>query len=194
MRLTAAEFEGLPEPRLDDGDPLPPENRAPVRENGLEALYHAHSGRLLRFFSRRAGTTDAPDLVQETFVRMARIEPAACHRIESPGAFLTRIAANLVKDRARLAARRSSSCHVSYDEQVHGQVDPHRLLDDRDALARLEQAVARLNRRTREIFLLHRVEGLTYAEIADEVGMSVKGVKKQMAKALFQLRRDVGPL
>lgn len=93
MRLTTAAFDHLPEPRLDDGDPLPPDDRAAAPENGPEVLYHAHAGRLLRFFSRRAGPTDAPDLVQETLVRMAGTEPAARRLIESPGAFLTRIAA-----------------------------------------------------------------------------------------------------
>jgi RNA polymerase sigma-70 factor (ECF subfamily) len=194
VRVNAAEFDSLAEPRLDADDPLPPENCAPASGSAMEGLYQTHANRLLRFFSRRAGPVDAPDLVHETFVRMAGIEPAARHAIESPGAFLTRIATNLLKDRAKMAVRRSAACHLVYDEQVHGSVDPDRLLNDRDALARLEAAVGRLNRRTREIFLLHRVEGMTYAEIADEVGMSVKGVKKQMAKALFQLRRDVGPL
>ncbi len=193
--MRPAEFKPLPQSRLHDGDPLPPEDRVPASDgNGIEALYHSHASRLLRFFSRRVGTDEAPDLVHETFVRMAGVDPAARRRIESPGAFLTRIAVNLLKDGAKSAARRSCALHLEYDEQVHGAVDPDRLLDDRDALARLERAVARLNRRTREIFLLHRVEGLTYAEIAQEVGMSVKGVKKQMAKALCQLRREVGPL
>lgn len=194
VRLTVAEFERLPEPRLGDGDPLPPDDRAAPSGGTLEALYQAHEARLRRFFARRAGPADAPDLVHETFVRMARTERGPRPAIENPAAFLTRIAANLLKDRAKTAARHASTYHVEYDEQLHGQVDPHQLLDDRDALARLEKAVSRLNHRTRRIFLLHRVEGLTYAEIADEVGMSAKGVKKQMAKALFQLRRDLGPL
>lgn len=194
VRLNATGLEALPEPRLREDDPLPPDDRAAPGESGIEALYHAHANRLLRFFSRRAGASDAPDLVHETFARLARVEPAARQVIESPGAFLTRIATNLLKDRAKTDARRSSAHHLPYDEQAHGHVDPFQLLADRDALARVEKAVARLNRRTREIFLLHRVEGLTYAQIADEVGMSVKGVKKQMAKALFELRRDVGPL
>lgn len=193
--MRPAQFNPVSEPRLREGDPLPPEDSTAAFEgNGLEALYDSHANRLLRFFSRRAGITEAPDLLHETFARMAGVEAAARRRIESPGAFLTRIAVNLLRDRARSAARRSPACHLEFDERVHGAVDPQRLLDDRDALSRLEQAVGRLNPRTREIFLLHRVEGLTYAEIAQEVGMSVKGVKKQMTKALFRLRQDVGPL
>jgi RNA polymerase sigma factor (sigma-70 family) len=52
-----------------------------------------------------------------------------------------------------------------------------------------ERALAKMNPRRRRIFMLHRFEQFTYAEIGGEVGMSEKGVKKQMAKALMELRR-----
>ena len=58
-------------------------------------------------------------------------------------------------------------------------------------MARLEQAVARLKPLTREIFLAQRVDGYTYPEIAKETGLSVKGVEKQMSKAIKQLRRHL---
>jgi RNA polymerase sigma-70 factor (ECF subfamily) len=47
----------------------------------------------------------------------------------------------------------------------------------------------RLRPKTREIFMAHRVEGLSYSEIAERTGLSVKGVEKQMGKALVQLDR-----
>ncbi|TPG21795.1 RNA polymerase sigma factor [Sphingomonas koreensis] len=194
MRLIALEFEGFPPARLGQDDPLPPEGRMYDEESGLDALYRGHAARLLRFFARRAGRHDAPDLVQEAFARMAGRDRVPLHRIEDPAAYLTRIATNLVRDRAKSASQRAGAYQTPFDDEVHSGIDPHRLLADRDALARLNAAVGRLNRRTRQIFLLHRVEGLSYAEIAAEVGMSVKGVKKQMAKALYLLRREVGPL
>jgi RNA polymerase sigma-70 factor (ECF subfamily) len=194
MRLIANELEPCSEPPLRDDDPLPPLDRLPRPRIALEMLYRDHAPRLLRFFSLRAGHVEAPDLVQEAFVRMAGTEPTVQLGIASPAAYLTRIATNLLRDRAKTAARRSTASHSSYDDGVHGGADPHRLLDDREALARLNVAVNRLNQRTRRIFLLHRAEGFTYAQIAAEMGMSIKGVKKQMAKALFELRRDVGPL
>lgn len=46
-------------PRVAAGDPLPPEDRVPPRApiRSLEALYRTHAPRLLRFFSRRSGTS-----------------------------------------------------------------------------------------------------------------------------------------
>ena len=194
MRLIATDFDHLPAARLRDHDPLPPADRAAPPDHSLDALYREHAARLLRFFSRRAGTSEAPDLVHEAFVRMAGNHPGFAREIDSPGAYLTRIATNLLRDRAKMAVRRSAAFHSSYDDEEHSGVDPHQLLDHREKLAKLDAGVQRLNRRTRQIFLLHRVEGLTYAQIAEEMGMSVKGVKKQMMKALLHLRRDVGPL
>src|SRR3546814_3993738 len=101
-----------------------------------------------------------------------------------PEADVGPVATNLLRDRARLAGRRARERHDPLDESLVSSPDPHQLLEARDTLARLEQAVGKLSLRRQRIFLLHRLEHLTYAEIAEEVGMSVKGVKKQMAKAL----------
>jgi RNA polymerase sigma-70 factor (ECF subfamily) len=80
------------------------------------------------------------------------------------------------------------------DVLAHPMLDPHPQLEARDMLRRLEGAVAKLPLRTREIFLAHRLDGLTYTEIAARTGLSVKGVEKQMSKAIHQVRRVMGPL
>lgn len=177
---------------LEEQDPLPPDDHASRDQDiCLDTLYRAHAPRLLRFFIRRAGREEAGDLVHETFARFAGLGESERAGVDRPEAYLGTVATNLLRDRARLAARRALDRHSSLDENRISTPDPHLLLEDRDALARLERAVARLNPKRRRIFLLHRLEHLTYAEIADEVGMSVKGIKKQMAKALAQLRREM---
>lgn len=195
LRLTAAEFEPAFPGRIADDDPLPPavEWREESAARDFDALYRSQAPRLLRLFSRRTGSEEASDLVNEAFARLLGIERRLAGAVERPAAYLTRIATNLLKDRAR-AERRTSNAQVPFDEAVHGTADDSQSHADRETLRRLNEAVQRLRPRTREIFLLHRVEGLTYAQIADEVGMSAKGVKKQMAKALFELRRELGPL
>ncbi len=133
-------------------------------------------------------------MVQETFARFAGKQQASSVPVAKPEAYLSTVATNLLRDRAKAAARRAVGPHIVLADGGAAVADPHRLLQDRDALARLERAIQLLTPRRRRIFLLHRLEQFTYEEIAEEVGMSPKGVKKQMAKALFQLRRDVGPL
>ena len=145
--------------------------------------------RLARILSRRTrNRADADDLVQDVFFRFARLRGQGA-LLERPQAYLRRIASNLLKDRAKSAARQSAALHVVADEETLPGLDPHRILESRDMLRRLEAAIMRLRPRTREVFVAHRVEGLTYAEIAERTGLSVKGVEKQMSKALMQLDR-----
>lgn len=60
---------------------------------------------------------------------------------------------------------------------------------DTELLARLEAALETLPRFTREVFLAQRVDDLSYGEIAQVTGTSVKRVQREMARALFGLSR-----
>lgn len=163
--------------------------RAAVEDQFLADLYRAESPKLIRIFSRQAGCADdAHDLVHDVFFRLARLAGQG-PLLERPQAYLRRVASNLLKDRAKTAARRSAALHVVADEETLPGLDQHKLLESRDMLKRLEAAIMRLRPKTREIFVAHRVDGLTYAEIAERTGLSVKGVEKQMSKALAQLDR-----
>jgi RNA polymerase sigma-70 factor (ECF subfamily) len=154
----------------------------------LEHLYRTHTARLVRHLARRVGRDDAGDIVNEAFTKLACAGPDARRAIESPEAFVTTVATNVLRDRARLAARRAVQLEQLALDAGQSAADPHRLLEAREALRAVEQALQRMNPRRRRIFMLHRFEQMTYAEIGTEVGMSEKGVKKQMAKALFELR------
>ena len=187
---------GVPvEARLDpvecDEEPVSRElvGSAIAPDELLAELYRSESPRLARILSRRTrNRADADDLVQDVFFRFARLRGQGA-LLERPQAYLRRIASNLLKDRAKSAARQSAALHVVADEETLPGLDPHRILESRDMLRRLEAAIMRLRPRTREVFVAHRVEGLTYAEIAERTGLSVKGVEKQMSKALMQLDR-----
>lgn len=58
---------------------------------------------------------------------------------------------------------------------------------------RLREAVAALPERCREVFTLSRDRGLSYAEIAEALGISIKTVEGQMGKALKLLRAELAP-
>ena len=175
-----------------EGESLSPDDRLARRgeEALLTELYRSESPKLVRILSRRTSTSeDAQDLVQDIFFRFATMRGQRPSSLERPQAYLRRIASNLLKDRAKSDARHSAALHVVANEEVLPGPDQHRLLESRDMLRRLEAAMMRLRPRTREIFMAHRIDGMTYAEIAEHTGLSVKGVEKQMSKALAQLDR-----
>jgi RNA polymerase sigma-70 factor (ECF subfamily) len=60
-----------------------------------------------------------------------------------------------------------------------------------EILRKLETAVASLPRAQREIFLAHRLDDLTYAQIACHTGRTVRQVKRQMAKALYKIGKQM---
>ena len=56
---------------------------------------------------------------------------------------------------------------------------------------RLQRALARLDERSRQLFLMSAVEGLGYIEIAARLGISVEAVERHLAHALAQLDRHI---
>jgi len=177
---------------LHDGDPLPPDDDRPTAmQDILGALYRAERPGLLRFLSRRTADDCAEDMVQQLFTRMAAKSQEHAAAIASPKAYLREAARNLVRDRARTAARSKADQHIPLEDVPLCDGDPVAALEARDRLARLEQAVLRLKPLTRQIFLACRLDGFSYAQIAEQTGLSVRGVEKQMSRAIQQLGRHL---
>lgn len=155
----------------------------------VQQLYREHSLSLVRQLTRKTGCRElARELANETFLRLLRMAPGNFGRIEQPEAFLRHISTNLLRDWGRSAALRHRS-QPTLELASDRQLDQVAVLESRDMLRRLEQAVGRLKPKTREIFLAHRLHGFTYAEIAERTGLSVKGVEKQMSKAIAKIDR-----
>jgi len=128
---------------------------------------------------------DADDFVQEAWVRLACYEREQV--VDVPEAFLMRTALNLSID-----AHRSSVCHgeqLMVDEVVLLDTAPgtEAIVLARERMARLSLGLGRLTDKTRDIFLSHRIDGLTYQEIAQNHGLSISTVEKHVAKATLQL-------
>lgn len=155
----------------------------------LNDLYRTQAARLLRLFSRRVGTQDAEDLMQDSFVRIARIAASGDPEIERPDAYLSRIAANLLHDRAKSAFERARLTQLPADELLLTGPDPVAALEARDVLNRLNSAILRMSPTTREVFMAHRLEGLSHAHIAERLGISTASVARHMTKAIAQIQR-----
>ena len=155
----------------------------------LQQLYQEHSLSLVRQLTRKTGCREiARELANEAFLRLLRMAPGSFGRIEQPEAFLRHVSTNLLRDWGRSAALRQRS-QLTLELASDQQLDQVAALESRDTLRRLELAMSKLKPKTREIFLAHRIDGFTYAEIAERTGLSVKGVEKQMSKAIAKIDR-----
>ncbi|CAN5171480.1 N/A [soil metagenome] len=175
-------------PPLAKGDPLQPDDRMTQGAVlALEQLYVTQAPKLSRFFVRRADRQDAQDLVHESFVRLAVAAQDTTRPIEHPEAYLNQIAANVLRNRAKSALQRSLSKQVPLEDMPVAGPDLVAALEARDLLNRLQSALTRLPAKTRNIFLAHRVDGLSYNAIAQLEHLSVKGIEWHMRKAIAHL-------
>jgi RNA polymerase sigma factor (sigma-70 family) len=155
----------------------------------LEALALSYREPLLRYFVRKGVAADAAeDCVQEVFVRLARTDEQTVQNAE---AYLFTIASSVLITRARKAKTRRDAHHLPIEDFsiASGEALPDRVLEGREALGRLVAALSELPADTREMFLLNREDGLTYAQIGARHGLSVKAVERHIGKALNHLRQ-----
>jgi len=148
---------------------------------------------LLRFFFRRLPDgAAAEDMVQQVFERL--VQRGELHSIENAKGYVYRVAENVFADHRRRATARRSHAHTPFDEALHAGVDfsPEHVLAKRERLARVMEILHGLPERTRIIFVLRRIEGWKYQDIAARYGISVSGVEKHVARAVERLAAELG--
>ena len=138
---------------------------------------------LLRYFRKRIPrATDADDLVQEVFVRLARRADLAT--IDCVEGYLFRTAASVLTDKFRKDSRAPEISEL-YEESVHGveELSPERVLAGRESLDGLIAALYALPERTRHIFVLYHFENMRQKHIAAKFKMPISTIEKHMARA-----------
>jgi RNA polymerase sigma factor (sigma-70 family) len=177
-------------PPGDDRDVAKADQDKGTRRHILERLFRSEAPGLTRFVRSRIGKEEeVHDLVQEAFVCLAAARPHVL--LERPEAYLQRIARNLVFDRYRRAGRVRRPTLVPVDEALSVAVPPQQewAIEADDARSRYIAVLDTLPPRTRAIFLLNRVEGLSYADIAMRLDLTVKTIEYHMSRALTQLHQ-----
>jgi RNA polymerase sigma factor (sigma-70 family) len=174
---------------LSQGDPIPSEDSVTADQlvADIEQLYRSGARQLADRLGRLGvGPDERMDLIHEAFARMLGRSTASQLATEYPAAYVSRISRNLLTDRGR-----AQSVRRQWAEQAANRPEHHHdqvvYLESRDRLRRLEAAVMKLRPKTREVFLARRLDGLSYIEIAELTGMSVRAVERHMSKALAKL-------
>jgi RNA polymerase sigma factor (sigma-70 family) len=159
-----------------------------VEREAIEALSLRFRAALIGYFRRRVkDSAEAEDLAQEVFLRMLRRGNVSA--LEDARAYLFETASSVLVDRARRGAVRHTRDHESFDPQDHaGEAFPsERVFIGQEALNRASVALLELPERTRTIFVLRRLEGMRYADMAKRLGISVSAIEKHMVRAVAHL-------
>jgi RNA polymerase sigma factor (sigma-70 family) len=161
----------------------------------VEQAFRRHHLSLLHFLRGRLhNEEDAADIAQETYARLLQSYRDVIDSVTAR-TLMFRIAVNAANDLARRRRTHHSAAHCpieddmllptaapSQEREVSGQQDLNLLYD----------AIASLPPKCQQVFLLNRVDCMTYPQIAEHCGISVKMVEKHIVKALAALRSRVG--
>jgi len=147
-----------------------------------------------RFLKRYCSVSQTvEDYAQETFLKGFAAETRTT--IAEPKAFLFKIAKNVALAESRKNSR-SANGHLQEVEDVSQILDEEQStqdewLDGRKKLIQFSKAVAHLTPQCRRAFLMRRIDGLQYKQIANRMGISVSAVEKHVANGLLKCNRHL---
>lgn len=133
--------------------------------------------------SRGLGSDDAADLMQDCFVRLWN----NCSKVkfEQVGPYMLTMAKNISIDHFR-----KQQVRLKHKQQITDKVekkDGQYLLEEAEFKDKLERAIDTIPALSKEVFIMHRFNNMSYKDIAKSLEISVKAVEKRMHKALAHL-------
>jgi len=151
----------------------------------IEATFKERRGNL-RSIASRAGEDEAEDAIQDAFVTI--IEEVQRQEVRALDKLVSRVVRFAAINRFRRRKTRIDYARENAGEgAVNSAADPERALMGAQRLKRVLATIDSMPTRRREVFLMHRVDEMTYPQIAKRIGISVKAVEKHMHLAMRQL-------
>lgn len=169
------------------GDPA---GRLAEAHDRVAELYRNKASTLrLRLRSRLGSADEADELLHEAFARL--LGARALGELREPGAFLSRIMRNLLVDRARRRAARPVHVPIEWHLGLATDPDQGREIELGQMRERYREIVDSLPPRMREVFILHRINGLSYRDIAAKLDISIRTVEWHVAEAIVRIGRGL---
>lgn len=159
----------------------------------IRAFFERRESLILFLAARTRDMATAEDLVQDLYLKIAALDPGA--EVRAPEALLYRMAANLMVDHVR-SAQRSSRRSAEWRIETRSFVGGHDVAQEapadevvmgKERVRQLAAAVAALPPQMGRAFRLHKLEGMSQAQTAQAMGVSVKMVEAHVAAAIKQL-------
>ncbi|MCW5520947.1 RNA polymerase sigma factor [Aureitalea sp. L0-47] len=153
----------------------------------FSSIYNDISQSVWRFVYFKCGDeAQADDLVQEAFIKLWN----NCAKVTKDKAksFLFTVANNAFLN--EVAHKKVVLKHAQLSPSKVDNQSPEFVLEEKQYHKKLQDAIANLSEAQRTAFLLNRIEGMKYTEIAEHLNISVKAVEKRMSQALKALRTE----
>ena len=141
---------------------------------------------LARVRRRTRADQDAEDLLHSAWLRLFAYR--AEREVREPVAFMVQTAAHLAIDGHRRTQRTSSTPIDAFGASLEDNSPlQDEVLEARERLRRVRAGLDRLPPRTRQVFVMHRIEGMKLRDISAALGISQSAVEKHVARALLFL-------
>ena len=127
---------------------------------------------------------EAEDIIQDTFLKLWERRDSV--NIETVGPLLYKISGNLFLNKVE-HKKVILKFQAEYDNQSYSEA-PDYILEIRDFDKKLQEALSDLDEKHRTVFLMNRIDDMTYSRIAENLGLSVKAIEKRMSIALAFLK------
>jgi RNA polymerase sigma factor (sigma-70 family) len=161
-----------------------------LRQNFVSAIAIRYGERLRSFLSKRLrNEADAPDLAQEVFLRLMRVEHH--ESIRSPEAYLFTVASHVLHQHTLKQSATPISVDISElfaDLQLTSGSDPCSNADIAQRIENLERSLKELPPKISTTLMLHRFAGFSIEEIGQHLGVARPTAKKYLARALTHVR------
>lgn len=157
-------------------------------EKTFSQIYNDYGKAIWNFLYFKCGdSAQADDLVQDAFIKLWQ----NCKKVtrEKAKSFLYTVSNNMFLN--QVAHHKVVLQYAQLQPQKVDTQSPQYLLEEKQYHQRLQNAIANLTEPQRTAFLLNRIEGKKYAEIAEILEISIKAVEKRMSHALASLRKEI---
>lgn len=161
----------------------------------IHSLYLDHQGWLNGWLRGKMGCSNAAaDLTQDTFVRVLASQLGE-HEMRAPRAFLATIARRLLIDRVRRQTIEQAYLAelVALVDPLGGFPSPDEILAAVQLMALIADALDGVPPKAGEAFLLHYLDGLPHREVAEQLGVGPRMVRKYLAQCLLACARAAQP-
>jgi RNA polymerase sigma factor (sigma-70 family) len=159
----------------------------------VTALEKSHGHKLRRYLAARMrnAAADVPDLVQEVFLRLLRLDDHEA--IRNSQAYLYTVASHVLHQHA---LRQTASGEIAHLGDISSELEPAEA--DPAIQLEVEQQFEQIGRGLRQeaprayaTLILHRCHGLSLQEISEQLGVSYSMTKKYLAKALKYIEQQM---